>query len=142
MGSLSASGSESVQPRIRERGPEFPSHHFTRSSNRLLCRRAHQGTGSLARSPIKPNRVISACLSTEADLVIKIARIVEVKRSSAPVPSRGFYQAAADVGAARKLLVAPVPVPYPARDGIEVMGPLAAVAALGTFTQSMSAPFA
>lgn len=81
----------------------------------------------------------------EAELVLGVAAgatwIDEVKRSSAPVPSRRGLQAGADVGAARKVLIAPVPVPYPARDGIEVMGPLAAVAALGTFTQSISVPF-
>jgi len=46
----------------------------------------------------------------------------------------------ADVGASRKLLMAPVPARYPARDGVEVMGPLAAAAAIGEFTQALSAP--
>ena len=32
----------------------------------------------------------------------------EIKRSSAPSVSRGFYEAAKDVGASRKLLIAPV----------------------------------
>ena len=99
----------------------------------------------IAAAPSAQASFFRTARGAEADLVLEFADgttwIVEVKRSSAPVPSRGFYQAAADVGAARKLLIAPVPVPYPARDGIEVMGPLAAVAALGTFTQSMSAPF-
>ena len=66
----------------------------------------------------------------EADLVLPLRNgqtwVVEVKRSSAPTVSRGFHQAAADVGATRKLLVAPVNEAYPMRDGIEVMNPLAA----------------
>ena len=52
--------------------------------------------------------------------------VVEIKRSSAPTVSRGFHLAATDAGATKKLLVAPVPAPYPMRDGIEVMDPLSA----------------
>ncbi|MFN7445573.1 MAG: ATP-binding protein [Curvibacter sp.] len=63
----------------------------------------------------------------EVDLVLQWAHaapwVVEIKRSSAPTVSRGFHQAALDVGAARKLLIAPVERPYPMRDGIEVMSP-------------------
>lgn len=70
----------------------------------------------------------------EADLVISFRNgetwVIEVKRSSAPSVSKGFYLAAKDVGATRKLLVAPVGAPYPIRDGIEVMNPLAAAAKL------------
>ena len=66
----------------------------------------------------------------EADLVLSFRNgttwVVEIKRSSAPAVSKGFHLAAADVGASRKVLVAPVATPYPMRDGIEVMGPLAA----------------
>jgi predicted AAA+ superfamily ATPase len=66
----------------------------------------------------------------EVDLVLQWAHaapwVVEIKRSSAPTVSRGFHQAALDVGAARKLLIAPVERPYPMRDGIEVMSPHAA----------------
>jgi predicted AAA+ superfamily ATPase len=66
----------------------------------------------------------------EADLVLQMRNgqswVVEIKRSCAPTVSRGFYQAATDVGATRKLLVAPVEEPYPLREGIEVMNPLAA----------------
>lgn len=66
----------------------------------------------------------------EADLVLQLRNgqtwVIEVKRSSAPTVSKGFYLAAADVGATRKLLVAPVDTAYPMRDGIEVMNPLAA----------------
>jgi hypothetical protein len=58
--------------------------------------------------------------------------VVEVKRSSAPTVSKGFYLAAADVGASRKVLVAPVAEAYPLRDGIEVMNPLAAACLLAS----------
>lgn len=66
----------------------------------------------------------------EADLVLRFRNgetwVIEIKRSSAPVVSKGFHLAADDVGAQRKLLVAPVAESYPMRDGIEVMNPLAA----------------
>ncbi|MDP2810719.1 MAG: DUF4143 domain-containing protein [Rhodocyclaceae bacterium] len=66
----------------------------------------------------------------EADLVLSFRNgetwVVEIKRSSAPTVSRGFHLAATDVGATKKLLVAPVAAPYPMRDGIEAMSPLAA----------------
>lgn len=66
----------------------------------------------------------------EADLVLSFRNgatwVVEIKRSSAPTVSKGFHLAATDVGATRKLLVAPVATAYPMRDGIEVMAPLAA----------------
>ncbi len=66
----------------------------------------------------------------EADLVLSFRGgetwVVEIKRSSAPTVSRGFHLAATDVGATKKLLVAPVSAPYPMRDGIEAMDPLAA----------------
>ena len=54
--------------------------------------------------------------------------VVEIKRATAPTVSKGFHTAAADVGAVRKWLVAPVVAPYLMRDGIEVMDPLTAVA--------------
>jgi predicted AAA+ superfamily ATPase len=66
----------------------------------------------------------------EVDLVLEFRNgetwIVEIKRSSAPTVSRGFFVAAADLGAARKLLVAPIEHPYPMKDGIEAMDPLTA----------------
>ena len=66
----------------------------------------------------------------EVDLVLEFRSgetwVVEIKRSSAPTVSTGFYIAALDVQATRKLLVAPVDNPYPVRDGVEVMNPLAA----------------
>ncbi|MDD2920049.1 ATP-binding protein [Rhodoferax sp.] len=67
----------------------------------------------------------------ECDLVLTAPSgqtwVCEIKRSSAPTVSRGFYEAARDVGASKKLLIAPVPNCYPAKDGIEVMPPVDAV---------------
>ena len=66
----------------------------------------------------------------EADLVLGFRDgdtwVVEIKRASAPTVSKGFHLAAADVGATRKLVIAPVAEPYPMRDGIEAMNPVAA----------------
>lgn len=70
----------------------------------------------------------------EADLVLTWPSgetcVVEIKRSSAPTVSRGFHQAALDVNAKHKLLLAPVERGYTLREGIEVMHPLQAVAYL------------
>jgi predicted AAA+ superfamily ATPase len=70
----------------------------------------------------------------EVDLVLEFRNgatwVIEIKRSSAPSVSKGFYLASADLGANRRLVVAPVPQPYPLRDGVDVMSPLAAVALL------------
>ena len=70
----------------------------------------------------------------EADLVLSLRNgqtwVIEIKRSSAPSVSRGFHLAGVDVGATRKLLVAPVSTPYTLRDGVEVMNPLAATTRL------------
>lgn len=67
----------------------------------------------------------------EADLVLSFRNgdtwVVEIKRASAPTLSRGFHLAAADVGASRKWLIAPVDAAYRMRDDIEVMNPLQAV---------------
>lgn len=80
----------------------------------------------------------------EADLVLELRRgeiwVIEIKRSSAPAVSKGFHLAAADVGATRKLLVAPVGAPYPMRGGIEVMNPLAAAAQLAGFGDNSVIP--
>ena len=74
----------------------------------------------------------------EVDLVLEFRNgqtwIVEVKRSTAPTISKGFFVAAADLGAARKLLVAPVEHPYPINDGVEVMDPLMAALLIATQT--------
>ena len=70
----------------------------------------------------------------EADLVLTYPNgdtwVIEIKRSSAPTVSRGFHQAAIDVQARRKLLVAPVKRSYTAGGGIDVMDPMQAVARL------------
>lgn len=66
----------------------------------------------------------------EVDLVLEFRNgptwVVEIKRSTAPTISKGFYLAAADLRATRKLLVAPVGQPYPMKEGVEVMSPLMA----------------
>ncbi|QKE40643.1 MAG: ATP-binding protein [Ferrovum myxofaciens] len=78
----------------------------------------------------------------EADLVMSFRNgetwVIEIKRSSAPAVSKGFHLAAADVGATRKLLVAPVGATYPVRDGIEVMNPLTAATQLTSFCDAFS----
>jgi hypothetical protein len=80
----------------------------------------------LAAAPSAQASFYRTARGAEADLVLHFpdgaAWVIEVKRSSAPTVSRGFHQAALDVGAERKLLVAPVPAAYPGRDGLEVMG--------------------
>lgn len=73
----------------------------------------------------------------ECDLVLTAPSgqtwVCEIKRSSAPTVSRGFYEAARDVGASKKLLIAPVANCYPAKDGIEVMPPVDAVGRICKF---------
>ena len=67
----------------------------------------------------------------EVDLVLTFRNqqtwVIEIKRSSAPTVSRGFYQAATDLEAVRKLLVAPVAHPFPLKDGIEVVDVMTAI---------------
>jgi uncharacterized protein len=67
----------------------------------------------------------------ECDLVLTLASgetwVCEVKRSTAPTVSRGFYEAAKDLNAARKLVVAPVQNSYPGRDGVEILPLIEAV---------------
>jgi predicted AAA+ superfamily ATPase len=66
----------------------------------------------------------------EVDLVLEFRDsqtwVIEIKRSSAPRVSKGFYLAASDLGASRKLVVAPVLQSYPMKEGIEVLNPLQA----------------
>ena len=85
----------------------------------------------LAAAPTATASFYRTSHGAEADLVLSFRDgatwVVEIKRASAPTVSKGFHLAATDVGAVRKLIVAPVPAPYPMRDGIEVMSPLAAV---------------
>lgn len=74
----------------------------------------------------------------EVDLVLEFRSgqtwVIEIKRSSSPTVSKGFYRAAADLGAVRKLLVVPVEQPYPMKDGIEVMNPLMAALVISSQT--------
>ena len=85
----------------------------------------------LAAAPAVEASFYRTAHGAEADLVLRFRDgetwVVEIKRSSAPTVSKGFHLAAADVGATRKLLVAPVATTYPLRDGVEVMAPLEAV---------------
>jgi predicted AAA+ superfamily ATPase len=61
----------------------------------------------------------------EADLVISFRHgsiwVIEIKLSSAPTVSRGFHQAAIDINAQRKILVAPVEQTYRMQNNVEVM---------------------
>lgn len=67
----------------------------------------------------------------EVDLVLTFrnqqAWAIEIKRSSAPTVSKGFYQATTDLVAARKLLVAPVEQTYPMKEGVEVVDVMTAI---------------
>lgn len=89
----------------------------------------------LAAAPQAEASFYRTAHGAEADLVLSWRNgqtwVVEIKRSSAPTVSKGMHLAATDVGASRKLLVAPVDQPYPMRDGIEVMNPLDAAAQVG-----------
>jgi hypothetical protein len=71
----------------------------------------------------------------EVDLVLEFRNsqtwVIEIKRSSAPSVSKGFYTAANDLSASRKLLVAPVGRSYPMKEGIDVMSPLEAAQLIG-----------
>jgi predicted AAA+ superfamily ATPase len=70
----------------------------------------------------------------ECDLVLEWTIgdvwVFEIKRSSAPTVSRGFYEAAKDLKATRKILVAPVDMCYSMKESIEVMSLLEAVRAV------------
>ena len=67
----------------------------------------------------------------EVDLVLTFRSqqtwVIEIKRSSAPSVSKSFYQAATDLGAVRKLLVAPVAQTYSMKEGIEAVDLLTAI---------------
>lgn len=97
----------------------------------------------LAAAPQAEASFYRTANGAEADLVLNLRHgeiwVIEIKRSSAPTVSKGFHLAAADVGATRKLLVAPVGEPYPVRDGIQVMNPLTAAAQLASFYQPTTA---
>jgi predicted AAA+ superfamily ATPase len=84
----------------------------------------------LAAAPQAQARFYRTSHGAEVDLVLAFKSgeiwVIEIKRSSAPSLSKGFYIAAADVQATRKLLVASVENAFPMRDGVEVMNPLMA----------------
>lgn len=66
-------------------------------------------------------------VGAELDLVVEHAgrRVgYEIKLSSAPKPSRGFWNACEDLGVACAYVVAPVTEAYPLADNIEVVSPL------------------
>ncbi len=59
----------------------------------------------------------------ELDLILEKAGkkiAVEIKVSTSPKPSRGFWNAVEDVAADEKFLIAPVDGPYPAKNGLMV----------------------
>lgn len=70
----------------------------------------------------------------ECDLVLEwtLGEVwaIEIKRSSAPTVSKGFYEAIKDLNAVRKFVVAPVPLAYTTKEGVEVMPLVDAVLAL------------
>jgi uncharacterized protein len=69
---------------------------------------------------------------TELDLVIERGARkvgVEIKFSSAPKPTKGFWQALQDLQIDRACVIAPVPRRYPLAEGVDVM-PLAELATL------------
>ena len=88
----------------------------------------------LAAAPSATASFYRTTHGAEADVVLTFPGgstwVVEIKRSSAPTVSRGYHQAATDVQAQHKLLVAPVEREYTTRDGVQVMRPLDAVSAI------------
>ena len=72
-------------------------------------------------------RAARTSAGAELDLVVEQAgrRIgFEVKLSTAPTVSRGFWNACEDLGVSRAYVVAPVLEPYPLADNVEVISPL------------------
>jgi hypothetical protein len=61
----------------------------------------------------------------EMDLLLELAGgelwAVEIKRSTAPAPSRGFHESSADLRPARRFIVYPGSERFPLRDGIEAI---------------------
>ena len=59
----------------------------------------------------------------ELDLILEKAGkkiALEIKASSSPKPSRGFWNAIKDIKANKKYIIAPVAEPYPIQDGVTV----------------------
>ena len=80
---------------------------------------------------IGPRQVGKTNAGAEIDLVLEFAPgkcwAIEIKLSSAPTADRGFYNAANDIGAERRILVHKGKHPFPMRHGIEAMPLLEAV---------------
>lgn len=61
----------------------------------------------------------------EVDLILELPGgdlwAIEVKRSTAPTPSRGFYEACDDLNPAKRFIVYSGSDRYPVRDGVEVV---------------------
>ncbi|MGP1683224.1 MAG: DUF4143 domain-containing protein [Giesbergeria sp.] len=65
----------------------------------------------------------------EMDIVVQVGQrclAIEVKFSSAPTVTKGFWHARADLQATRTVVVAPVERRYPLKDGVEVV-PVSAI---------------
>jgi predicted AAA+ superfamily ATPase len=84
----------------------------------------------IAEAPLAQASFYRTSHGAEVDLVLEFKSgetwVIEIKRSSAPTVSKGFYIAANDVKASRKLLVAAVDSAFAMRDGVEVLNPLMA----------------
>lgn len=81
----------------------------------------------ISAAPVAQASFYRTSNGAEVDLVLEWRNgqtwVIEIKRSSAPTVSKGFYTAAQDLQASRKLVVAPVAQPYPMKEGVEVMNP-------------------
>lgn len=99
---------------------------------------AHVAEQLIAAAPRAHDNFYRTSHGAECDLVLSLASgetwVCEIKRSSAPTVSRGFYEAAKDLNATRKLVIAPVQNCYPGRDGVEVMPLIEAVKLLTDWT--------
>jgi len=127
--------------RTRQRTGSCPAglEHFGRGLSHPVAGSSWEGfvvEQLIAAAPTAQASFYRTSNGAEVDLVLEFRSgqvwVFEIKRSSAPTVSRGFYVAAADVGATRKLLIAPVEQAYPMKDGIEVMNPLMASLAVSS----------
>lgn len=79
-----------------------------------------------ALPPLATTGFYRTAAGAELDLVVEQGgrRIgFEIKLSSAPAVSRGFWNACEDLGLAQAYVVAPVSAPYPLADNVEVISP-------------------
>lgn len=80
-----------------------------------------------ALPPLTPAGFYRTASGAELDLVVEQPdqRIgFEIKLSSAPTVSRGFWNACEDLGLAKAYVVAPILEPYPLAENVEVISPL------------------